>query len=169
MNAIMLQAFRNELTKTAFMNTLKDVYNDAWGNQNWFGRGTQVNGGMNQAQKLWGRAKSLGGLTKVLPVGAKSMFVAGTAPMLYSALKKQDPSGMERSRAERFAGASGNIAGGVLGAGLLSRTGFGKKHPIASTIVGGIGGPILGDKALAAPIHNLTAKKEQQVPNGATI
>ncbi len=56
----------------------------------------------------------MGGLTKLLPVGGKAMTVAGMIGPTVSALRRQDPAGMERSRAERLSGLAGNMLGGML-------------------------------------------------------
>ncbi len=135
---------------------------DSMTRNRWFGQGLASKaeranmGGFGRALDT---ATSLGGLTKVLPVGAKSMMAVGTALQARDAFQQEDPTGQGRSRAERGTGLAGGTAGGLLGTGMLMRSGFGRKHPIIGSMVGGIGGTIAGEKLTTLPF-----KKRRPLP-----
>lgn len=99
---------------------------------------------------------SLGGLTKALPVGAKSMLAAGTGIMALQAMKPHDPTGMERSRAERLTGLGANTVGGLAGSALAMRALRGRGGflgAIAAPMVGGMLGGHLAEKAVTTPFR----------------
>lgn len=166
MNAQTFDAFGDELTKIAFFQKLRNGFVDAlkegWHGteqnpQTWMGRGRQVkpvmqaNGTRKQLGRLgraWEEASSLGGMTRALPVGTKSMMLLGTGLMAREALRKEDPAGLQRSRAERVSGLAGNTIGGLVGSTLLAR-----KMPgsAIASLAGGIGGSMIGEKLTAAP------------------
>lgn len=163
MNSYSFLAFGDELTKIAFYNKLvsgfKNVLNDGWNGtpQNpvsslpgggWTGTGPQITKDMGRAGEAWQHVSSLGGLTKKLPVGIKSLQLAGTAAQLPGALSAQDRAGLGRSRTERVTGLVGNTIGGLAGAGLAARLGH---HGLAGNLIGGMAGAIGGEKLVTAP------------------
>lgn len=167
MNSETFQAFGDELTKIAFFKSVGNAFKDALGvgwhgygpagastRQTWMGQGVAPaaeRAQMGRLGKAWDTATSLGGLTKRLPVGAKSMMLAGSALAARDALRTEDPSGLDRSRAERLTGLAGNTVGGLAGTGALLRTAWGKKNPFLANVVGGIGGGVIGEKVLTSP------------------
>lgn len=117
---------------------------------------------MSPVGRAFDTATSLGGLTKYLPVGPKSLMVAGTAAMLPQVLAKEDPTGQDRSRLERTTGFAANTLGGLAGAGALMKTQFGSKHPILSSIAGGLGGGLAAEKLVTAPFKALRNRREEK-------
>ncbi len=177
MNDHTFRSFGDELTKIAFfqtmrngfMNALKEGWHGTKENpQTWFGQGRQVTPGMSRAGRMWEEFSSLGGLTRALPVGSKSMMVLGTGLMARDALRRQDPSGQERSRAERVSGLAGNTVGGLVGSALLSKAL--PQSKLLAPIVGGIAGGMVGEKATTLPWRhpnqqmNWRNAVQQQVP-----
>lgn len=183
MNVVSLKAFGDELEKIAILRragkALMDAAHMGWHGvagtpsaQHWFGQGlapAAERATMGRFGKAFDTATSLGGATKYLPVGAKSLMVAGALGQAQQALKPEDPTGQGRSRLERGVGLAGNLAGGLVGTGALLRTGIGKKHPILSSMIGGIGGGMLGEKLVTAPWRDGRnsvgrAYQQQQMP-----
>lgn len=168
-------AFGNELVKLAFLSKVRNGFTSAlkegWGGtkanpQTWFGRGRVMTPGMNVAQRFTENLTSLGGATKALPIGGKSMMMLGTGLMARDALKPQDPSGRDRSRAERVTGLAGNTVGGLLGSTLLSRAVPSSR--LIAPLVGGIGGGMLGERVVTKPFKMMRDRQQtqqaQQVP-----
>ncbi len=165
-------AFGNELVKLAlyeklrngFVSALKEGWHGTPTNpQTWFGRGRVMTPGMNTGQKIMENATSLGGFTRALPIGGKSMMMLGTGLMARDALKPQDPTGRDRSRAERMTGLAGNTVGGLLGSTLLSRAVPSSRF--IAPIVGGIGGGMLGEKVVTKPFKMMRDRQQvQQTP-----
>lgn len=85
----------------------------------WLGTGAQISeamkkpGVMNALGRGFEHATSLGGATKYLPVGTKSLTLIGGAMDLHQGLKKEDPTGQGRSRVERLSGAAGGTLAGL--------------------------------------------------------
>jgi len=127
---------------------------------------------MGRGGKALENVMSLGGLTKHLPVGTKSLMLAGTAAMVPGALKKDDPQG--RSRAERVAGLAGSTVGGLLGVGAMLNSGrFGAGM---SNLAGGVGGSMLGERLFTAPwrhrrerMQRMQAMQAQQQPQPGMV
>jgi hypothetical protein len=90
-------------------NLLSSGWNDYGG---WKGEGMNLKG-KGRAGRAFERVTSLGGLTKHLPVGNKSLIVGGGLVDLNDARKKEDPSGRGRSRLERLSGVVGGTAAGI--------------------------------------------------------
>ena len=107
--------------------------NDPLIGHGWWGQKMKLKGkqGLDKAIEY---GSSLGGLTEHLPVGPKSMTLAGAAAMAPGALSKEDKSGKDRSRAERVGGFIGNTAGGLMG----------MNHGVTGSIVGMVGGEAAG-------------------------
>ena len=160
MNAQTFAAFGDELTKIAFyqkvsgafMNLLREGWHGPANNpelkNTWFGQGRVIKPGMSPVARTMEEATSLGGLTKVLPVGAKSLTAVGTALAAHQAMQHFDPSGQERSRAERLSRLGGNVGGGLVGAAIAGRM-------MPGSLLGNIGGSLiggyLGEKVTSAP------------------
>lgn len=165
MNPTMLAAFEDELekialAKTAFManvgtkivHTVKpalkagaDLMRKGWntgGNQTgrfkgWMGAGKEISATTGTAGKIYENVSTLGGLTKHLPVGPKALTVGFGALQAKDALKKEDPSGQGRSRAERLGSTIGGTAAGIAGGAM----------GIPGAIATGIAGDYLGGRA----------------------
>ena len=167
MNPRSFKAFGDELLKIAFADTMVNGFKDAlkWGwhgdpnavpgsfmEQRWGGQGLATaseRAGMGRIGKAFDTATSLGGATKYLPVGAKSMMALGTALQAREALKDEDATGQGRSKTERMTGVAGNALGSLAGAGKMMK--MMPNHPIIANIVGGVGGGIIGEKVTTAP------------------
>jgi hypothetical protein len=176
MNHRAFSSFGDELTKIAVFKALGNAFKNAlhtgWhgtgplgsaSRQTWMGQGLALpaeRAAMGPLGKAWDTATSLGGATKHLPVGAKSMMLAGTALQAKDAIKGEDPTGQGRGHAERVTGVAGNAIGGMAGAGALLRTGFGRRNPLMANLIGGIGGGILGEKLTTTPWR---AHRERQM------
>jgi len=147
--------------------------------QQWMGHGInpETYAKLPKKYKVMENITTLGGLTgpdrtgkrpflkKGLPVGAKSMMALTTAAMLPSVLRKEDPTGQERSRAERAAGLVGSTVGGLFGVGSL--LGSGKMGPMGSNVVGGMGGSMLGERLFTAPWRHRRKVKAMQEQRAA--
>lgn len=181
MNDTTFKAFGDEVVKIAFFQKVRNGFVNAlregWhgtpeqvaANQGntWFGQGRQIKPGMGRLSRMGEEFTSLGGLTRVLPVGAKSMMLLGTGLMAREALKKQDPTGQERSRAERVTGLAGNTVGGLVGSALASKAL--PKSRFLAPILGGVAGGMVGEKAMTLPWRhsqrtNWQNAVQQQVP-----
>jgi hypothetical protein len=183
MTNINFKAFGDELLKIAMFQQLakgfKDAVHQGWEGvgpegspmrSSWMGQGLPSHAAMATKGPV-GRAvehvTSLGGLTKKLPVGTKSLQVATTALQAPAAFAKEDPTGQGRTRAERVTGLAGNAVGGLAATGALLRSGWGKKHPIMANLVGGIGGGVAGEKILSAPFRPF--RRPQPQPQQAAV
>jgi hypothetical protein len=157
MNAKTFAAFSDELTKIAFyqkvsgafMNLLREGWHGTKEAPNtWMGQGRVIKPGMSPMARTMEEATSLGGLTKALPVGAKSLTALGTALAAHQAMQHFDPSGQNRSPAERMSRLGGNVVGGLVGSALASR------H-LPGSMLGNIGGSLIGgyvgEKVMNAP------------------
>lgn len=179
MNDITFQAFKDEFVKIALYQRLKDGFVNAlkegWHGtpeqraagegQTWFGKGRVLKPGMGRLGRMAEEASSLGGLTRALPIGGKSMMLIGTGLMAREALKRQDPTGQERSRTERMSGLAGNTIGGLVGSSLAMRAM--PRSSFIAPLVGGLGGGMLGERVMTAPwkhSQNLQQSLAQQVP-----
>lgn len=114
-----------------------------------------------------------GKITSKLPVGDKSIYTGLTAMAVPGALKKEDPQGLERSRAERVSGLAGSTVGALAGMGAMAHLPM-KGLGITRSIVGGLGGSILGERMATTPFRHkaeMPAAVPQQVapPVGGTV
>lgn len=141
-NEVTRAAFADELQKIASVRThIGNALRAGW--HGFDAKGVPVEGaGWALGNKGW-RSK--------IPLGGKSMAIASTAAQLPGVFGKEDPSGREHSRLERTIGLTGNTIGGMAATGKLMGTAFGAKHPIISSLVGGIGGGIAGERLLTTP------------------
>lgn len=177
MNSDTFLAFGDELVKIAFFQKLRKGFTqalrDGWhGTQKqidsgqgatWFGKGRIIKPGMGANARRMEEALSLGGLTRALPVGSKSLMALGTGLMAREALRPQDPSGQQRSRAERVSGLAGNTLGGLAGAGFASRLVPGSGF--IAPIIGGMVGAHTGEKVMTAPFkHQQPQPAQMQQP-----
>ena len=168
MNITMIRGFSDELEKIAFManvgtkivNTIKPVgkyLQKGWNAGGWMGAGKQGPGAFESVT-------SLGGLTKHLPVGNKSLTVGFGALQAKDAIKKEDPTGQGRSRAERMGSLVGGTAAGLAGMnmGLVG----GMATGIGGDIVGGKLGKLVGGKRRPPPAaQTATSNPQAVVPN----
>lgn len=79
----------------------------------WLGTGAQITPGMGRLGRGFEHVTSLGGATKYLPVGSKSLTVAGGLASLSEGLPKEDPQHKGRSRVERLSGSVLGTAAGI--------------------------------------------------------
>lgn len=127
----------------------------------WMGRGVSKEPGIHR----------MGDVTRALPIGDKSIVTGLTALSAPSALKKEDHEGLGRSRAERVSGLVGGSVGGLMGMGALASLPM-KRLGITRSIVGGLGGGIIGERMATGPFRRaraempVAAPTEQSVPNG---
>ncbi len=160
MNEVTIEAFSDELTKIALFQgaraglagALREGWHGTPGNEaTWFGRGREIKPGMSRGARMLEEATSLGGTTKALPVGGKSMMLLGTGLMAREAMKPVDPTGQQRSRTERMTGLAGNTVGGLLGSTVGNRL----RPGLLGSAVGGILGAGLAEKVVTAPFAAL--------------
>lgn len=136
----------------------------------WMGRGN--NSVEGQAALPWSQRK---GITKYLPVGDKGITAGVTAMTIPAAISREDPQGMQRSRGERVSGLAGSTIGGLAGMGAMAHLpsnpiswmGGAKAIPmrglgITRSIIGGIGGSIIGERMATAP-HRAMRKVQMPV------
>jgi hypothetical protein len=177
-------SFGNELTKIAFfekvsigfMQALKEGWHGTPEQQankdapTWMGKGMNMRGRMDggnfkplsRAGRFGERLTSLGGLTKALPVGAKTMTVLPALTMLPAALKREDPNGLNRSRTERTLGVAGSTIGGLAGSAMGAR--MMPRSPLLGPLLGGVAGSFIGEKATSIPFAARRAKMQQPQP-----
>jgi len=194
MNTPSFQAFGDEMVKIAFArrvikgftNALREGWHgfgpeDAVTRNTWMGKGRQIvsvpdpKTGLSKvplSSRIMEEVTSLGGLTKALPVGAKSMVAGTTAALALQALRHQDPTGLERSRPERLTGLAANTVGGLAGSAFAMKAMGGRGGTlgaIAAPMVGGMLGGQLAEKAVTAPFRAARAARpaypvQQQPP-----
>lgn len=166
MNSTSVSAFRDELIKIALFaearkgltNALKEGWHGTKESPNtWFGQGRQITPGMSSWARRAEEATSLGGATKALPVGAKSMTLLATGLAARDALRSTDPTGRDRSRVERIGGLAGSTMGGLIGSAIGNRI----RPGIIGNLVGGTLGSIAGEKIVTAPMKMLHRRRPQ--------
>jgi hypothetical protein len=110
------------------------------------------NGLDHNGKAMEGTGWALGnsGWKSKVPLGGKALTAVTTGMMLPGAIAKNDPTGRDRSRAERVMGLAGNTIGGMVGTGALMRT-IGGKHPIIANLAGGLLGGSLGERIATSP------------------
>jgi hypothetical protein len=165
-------AFGDELIKIAFYQTLRNGFTQAlkegWhgtteqiaagDGATWFGKGRQIKPGMSRGARMLDEFTSLGGATRGLPVGAKSMMAIGTGMMARDALRPVDPTGQERSRTERLTGLAANTVGGLVGSAAGNRLLPGLWGSLAGGALGSLG----AEKLVTAPFHHRNPAQVQQ-------
>lgn len=182
-------SFGNELVKIAFFKRLTKGFTSAlsegWHGvgpegaitrNTWMGKGRQIKPTVNPAtgarsqlsrgNRLTEEVTSLGGLTKALPVGTKTMIAIPTAMMAANALKKHDASGQERSRSERLVGLGANTVGGLAGSALAMKALKGRGGmfgAIAAPMAGGLLGGALAEKTVTSPFRAARAARPSPV------
>jgi hypothetical protein len=146
----MYDAFSDELEKVAagflmdvggkIINSVKAGWNASshLPGKGWLGQGYNPAADAGTLGKAFEGVTSLGGATKYLPVGQKSLTLGFGGLDMANASKKEDPMGEGRSRAERFGGA---IGGTLTGLG-TAHLGFAKG--MAASIAGSYGGSLAG-------------------------
>jgi len=162
-------AFADELTKIGIAKTL-----GKWVGRGW--RDIATLGGEAPKRRLGGLlapkvVRGGGWLGKQdtwrrnIPIGPKSIFTGLTAAAAPGALSKEDPLGQERSRTERSVGLGADILGGLAGAGAaLSLPGT--RFRLARSLVGGIGGSLLGGRIATTPWRRARERASQPVLTG---
>lgn len=174
MNSRTFQAFGEELTKIAFLKTIRNGFTqavkDGWHGtkaqqaagmgQTWFGKGRQIKPGMSNNARRLEELTSLGGLTRLMPVGNKAMMAMGTAMMAREAIRPDDPTGQQRSVPERVSALAGDTIGGLAGAGLAARLAPGSN--LIAPLVGTMAGSHFGRKVTTAPWAHKHQQPEQQ-------
>lgn len=115
---------------------------------------------MSLPGKAFDQVTSLGGATKYLPVGAKSMMLLGAGMQAREALKPEDPTGRQRSKAERLTGLAANTVGGLAGVGMAMKVM--PKNPFIANVVGGIGGGLLADNIATSPWKKARSRRIAQ-------
>lgn len=108
----------------------------------------------------WWKGKKPGGawtgegkVTSKLPIGPKSLTVAGGVVTLPEAVSEKDPSGQGRSRTHRMARWAGSQAGGLIGA----------PHGFSGAMVGGLIGEGAG-AASGSVYDSLKRKRPTAIP-----
>mgnify|MGYP003403894951 FL=1 len=150
LDSVAYKAFLNGMEeKVAFINPISAI-KPITGNL----ARTAYGGAKNLLKDSW---KGLSGVDKTLTIG---LPLATTVPGMFN---KKDSQGA--SRAERITSLTGNIAGGTVGTHLGNQLAkkittklpgtAGKMLGTAASIVGGIGGSMLGDSAGKAPFKAL--------------
>lgn len=129
-------------------------------NATWMGRGVSKEPGIHR----------FGDVTRALPIGDKSIVTGITALSAPSALRKEDSEGLGRSRAERVSGLAGGSVGSLMGMGALARLPM-KSLGITRSIIGGLGGGIIGERMATGPFRRARAEMpagpmQQPVLNG---
>lgn len=171
MEGITFQAFGDELVKIAFfqtvrrgfVNALKEGWHGTPGNEaTWFGRGREIRPGMGRMGRMAEEMSSLGGATRALPVGAKSMMALGTGLMAREAIKPTDPTGQDRSRTERLSGLAANTVGGLVGSAMGNRLRPGMLGSLGGGLVGGLAAERLVTAPFAAARQNRMASQGAQ-------
>lgn len=155
-----VQAFSDELVKIALFQEarkgLVDTMKEGWHGSldptspdrtSWFGKGRQIRPGMGRFGRMAEEMTSLGGATRALPVGAKTMMAVGTGLMARDAVRPQDPTGQNRSRTERVTGLAANTMGGLVGSAIGNRLHSG----LLGSVAGGYAGGLAAEKLVTSP------------------
>ncbi len=170
---VTIQAFSDEIIKIAllqgvrngFVNTLKEGWHGSLDPKSpdrltWFGKGRQISPGSGRIARMAEEMSSLGGATRALPVGGKTLMTIGTGLMARDALRPVDPTGQNRSRAERLSGLTANTVGGLVGAAFGARL-----HP---GLLGSLGGGLIGgqaaEKLVTAPFSAIRQRRNNMQP-----
>ena len=98
-----------------------------------------------------------GKFTKYLPIGDKSINTAIIGAGVPGAVAKEDPEGAGRSRAERMSGLVGGTLGMLAGQGAMAHLPM-KRLGITRSIIGGLGGGILGERMATGPFRRARAE-----------
>lgn len=168
-------AFGDELIKIAILQTVRrgfvNAMKEGWQGTpkqiaegegaTWFGKGRQIRPGMGRGARMLEEATSLGGATRALPIGSKTLMVAGTGLMAREAFKKVDATGQQRSRPERVGGLAANTVGGLLGSAVGNRLMPGLTGSIAGGYLGGMAAEKLVTAPFAAARRNRLAASPQ--------
>ena len=183
MNDATIRGFVDEMEKIAFMRNLgtrivssakpaAKFVNQSWNSSSgWMGAGKEIvpaslhNAGTGRLGRAYENVASLGGLTKHLPVGQKSLTVGFGALGVKDALKKEDESGLGRSRAERMGKAVGGTVAGIAGMGMGTSA-----RGMIGGMAAGVGGDYLGGR-LGRAIKGrkkATAPTESGISNAPT-
>lgn len=172
MNSLQISALVDEVTiiKNANLQMLSRV-----GSRLARGAGDALHRGWHGFDRVTGSGSRTGWF------GLKGITAGLTATQLPDALKAEDPSGQGRSRGERLARLAGNTAGGLAGAGAITKQ-FGPKGPGALKGLGrfaantgvqlGIGtaGVLAGEGIAAAPFKLMKKKQPAQfAPNSMDV
>ncbi len=104
----------------------------------------------------WGKGK----YTRHLPIGGKSVFVGLTAPAIPGVLRKKDPYGAQRSRAERSVDLGSSVVGGLAGGGAMIGLPM-KGWTGTRALVGGVGGAMLAARLATMPWRRRRAARQQ--------
>jgi hypothetical protein len=121
----------------------------------WLGVGKQLTPDADVISRVGENITTLGGATKYLPVGPKSLTVGIGAATLPGAVSAEDQTGEGRSRTERIGRWAGNMAGGLIGA----------PHGLP----GALGGSVIGEQLGGAPGKLLKKRKKlpEELPQAA--
>lgn len=134
----------------------------------WLGAGYQAPKDAGLLHKGFEGVTSLGGLTKYLPVGPKSMTLGFTAASLPGALRKEDPSGEGRSRVERMGGVLGGTVAGLAGArtGIIPSVAIGMAGDYAGSRLGRLVSPRRPGGVPPPAYEPFTRRRFEAVPMG---
>jgi hypothetical protein len=164
MNPVTLSAFLDEvgLIKEAggiiqnVGNRIAQTMSKGWNHSSmaWGGQGFVRGASRGMVGNAVEHVTSLGGATKYLPVGGKSMTVGMGALGVPGAIAKEDPSGQGRSRTERLGGLAANTAAGVA----LAPAG------LVTQIAGGLGADVAGSSIGRA----ISGRKKKKVTDSVT-
>lgn len=165
MHDVLISAFTDELVKIAVFQKLRQGFTNlaregwegtpeqirAGEGATWFGQGRNIKPGMGPLSRRFEELTSLGGATRALPVGGKSLMLLGTGMTAREALRPVDPTGQARSRSERLSGLVGDTMGGLVGSALGHRF----RPGLAGSMIGGALGSMVGSKITTTPFEEM--------------
>ena len=125
----------------------------------WLRKGWNEVGGPHGARGGWFGAEDT--WRSKLPIGGKTLTVGFTGLALPNAVRKEDPAGLGRSRAERLSQLGASTVGGLMGVGALMRDG---KIGLGKSLIGGIGGSMAGEYAASLPFRKARQQRIQGGP-----
>lgn len=174
MNGTTFKAFGDELVKIAFFQKVRNGFTQAlkegWhgtpeqiaagDGASWFGKGRQIKPGMGRGGRMLEEFSSLGGATRALPIGSKTMMAVGTGLMAREALRPVDATGQGRSRPERVTGLVGNTVGGLVGSAIGNRI----RPGLAGSVIGGLAGGYGAEKLVTAPFSMARRRNQMSQP-----
>ena len=160
LDPVTYRAFQDELTKLGSVSSVVGRLGGAGKRVGqWIGKGWNDPIGQGKIVSTWKKGKPVenswrwmgqGKYRQYMPIGGKSITVGLTGLAVPGVLKKEDPYGMGRSRAERSTDLGAATVGGLAGTGALMSLPW-KGWKGTRALAGGVGGAMLAARLATLP------------------